>query len=266
MNKEKILEETKDIVRSTFKQCQCPSINFGTFPIYSNDKDVEAFINQNNLNDPEKLIKFLIEAYYAPFEAISSSLNDLKELDLINTISDFKAAKKNLVEATDSKNEEEKKQSLCNVKLSLNKAISALEDKIRFYINKTRAIDQMPPYKRILKSRTLLQDVDNYNDLSKKAITTFITAIGIKIVVFSELREQNNVYENLNDFEKFNNDLKADGSYLLMHNFDKNSDEEFWLTIHNKISSLIEGHRTTTEKLEIILNENQDIDFDDVIF
>ena len=63
-------------------------------PILTNDPEVQRFVDEFELYKPEKMVQFLIQGGFAQFECIMDAVNELKEIDLINSHSFIKAAQR----------------------------------------------------------------------------------------------------------------------------------------------------------------------------
>ena len=133
-------------------------------PVLSSDDDVKNFIEEYGLDKVENTIKFFIELYFENFEVLWESLDELKKLDLINTVSKVKGAKTTYEMSRGIADEQRRRQSISSAQTTLNEAYSQLEDKIMFYIEKQRNIDEMSRLKKALRGKNLLNEIDNNND------------------------------------------------------------------------------------------------------
>ena len=105
----------------------------------------------------EKAINFLIELYFENLERFSESISDLKNIDLINTISEVEGAKITFEMSKDISDENRRYANISKIQSSLNNAIIALENKVIFYINKQYDIDNMNPLKRAFRGKGSIQ-------------------------------------------------------------------------------------------------------------
>ena len=55
-------------------------------PFITSDKDIQRYVHELQLNKPENLIRFYLEASLAPARSLCEDINDLKRTDLYNTI------------------------------------------------------------------------------------------------------------------------------------------------------------------------------------
>ena len=114
-------------------------------PIITNDVEVAKFIAEYHLDNPENMINFFLDVSFAAVDNISSSVDDLKQIDLINSVSKIKSAENMYKLASD--NPKEKKQYLWSAQNKLFDATEELKNKILLYIDKTREIDNYSKYK-----------------------------------------------------------------------------------------------------------------------
>lgn len=228
-----------------------------SIPIFSADPEVIDFINEYNLDKPDNLIRFIIEIYYENYETLQSSIAQLKDLDMINTISTVSGAKKTYEMSKGVSDRERQLSHISSAQASLNKAAAQLEEKILYYIRRQRIIDEMNGLKRILKGKNILIEVDSNNDLAKQGIRALLSAVTLQTVIAKEMGD---------DIEKaviipynaFNKRLLEANNCLLMNDYDKDYGDEFWL----HVAELLESINITSEIIQELSDEPDDDDID----
>ena len=234
-----------------------------SIPIFSTDSDVIEFINEYDLNKPDNLIKFIIEIYYENYEALQESIAQLKDMDMINTISAVSGAKKTYEMSKGVSDRERQLAHISSAQASLNKATSALEEKILYYIRAQRNIDGMNRFKRIIRSKSILIDIDTNNVLAKQAIRAIFEAVTLQTVIAKEIGDniEKSVIIPYNNFKK---KILENDNCLLMNDYDKDYEDEFWL----HIADLLESVNTASEIIQEVSDEpdDEDIDYENIEF
>lgn len=205
-------------------------------PILTNDEDVKKYIKEFQLQNPENMIRFFIEVTFASFESTKESINDLKLLDLADCISFVNAAEGQIKDAMNNKSDE--KEELNEAKHNLDKAINELQKKIEIYIDGIRKIDSRSKWQFFLKSKVSLTDIDTNVGCAKYALEALITAIELQKYIATLKRSD--VPSAVGSGNQFIKKKILDGDTCsLMHAYDKNQQECFWLKIEHKCDNLI---------------------------
>lgn len=215
-------------------------------PVLSSDDDVKNFIEEYGLDNVENMIKFFIELYFENFEVLWKSLDELKKLDLINTVSKVKGAKTTYEMSRGIADDQRRRQSISSAQTTLNEAISQLEDKIMFYIKKQRAIDDMSKFKRALRGKNLLNEIDNNNDMTKQAIDVLVAAVYLHTIIAEDMGDD--IYLSiLKPYEEFKNKLLANETCMLMNAYDRNYTDGFWSNLQDILLSVDMASTLTIE-------------------
>ncbi|MGN0163653.1 MAG: hypothetical protein ACI4EA_08780 [Candidatus Ornithomonoglobus sp.] len=226
-------------------------------PILTNDALVDQFINDHQLQDPEKMIKFFVEAFFKAFEAVHESIGDIKELDIGNTISKVNSAKSSFQIGIDNPKFFEEKLNSAQEKL--NDAIEELKTKIKIYAEKIRGIDNMSRFERMLKAHRLVTEITVYVKCARQAIDALIAAVNIQILIAERL--DMNIKPLLKDFQVFANDYLFKNDILaLMSNYDIKRKDDFWLKTRARIKAI----ESLPDKWDAYLDEvyeTESIDF-----
>lgn len=223
-------------------------------PILTEDEDVKEYIEKFQLNKPENMIRFFLEANFAAFESTKESVNELKEIDLRNSISKVKAAESQIKDAMNDKDDE--KDEFNRAKWNLDVAIQELISKIEIYVDGIRNIDNRSKWQFFLKSKVSLTDIDTYVNCAEYALQALLTAVDLQRCIAAYRKKQ--VPNTIDDGCKFIREQILDGdTCLLLHAYAKDKQEEFWLKIGEKCKSLIDDNNCIVEYVD----EYDDIDF-----
>ena len=231
-----------------------------SIPILTTDADVISFINEYGLDKPENIIRFFIEIYYENYEALQSSIAQLKDLDMINTISNVGAAKKTYEMSKGVSDNERRLSQISSAQSSLNNATSQLEEKILYFIRNQRNIDQMNILKKALRGNSILIEVDSNNTLAKQGIRALLAAVTLQTVIAKEMSDdiEKSVIIPYNDFKE---KLLNSDNCLLMNDYDKDYIDEFWLNVSELLDSV-----NTVSEITQELEEDDDIDYENIEF
>lgn len=229
-------------------------------PFLTNDKNVEKFINEFQLRDPQKLIRFMVEWHFATLEHFSADNNDIKVLDIINSCAFVKSAKMKYNRALD--NENDKKYYLLEASNNLDMGISQLGEKAIFYIDKIREIDNRKQPEFFFKALLSLININTFDHCAKLAIELTIEAIKLQIAIAGELNH--NIKSEKKIFEDFKHSVLKDDNYLLMHAYAPKANKDFWHNLPNLLDKSIE----TVDLLNDLKgnDESEDFNFDDIKF
>ena len=215
-------------------------------PIPSCDSDIEAFIVEYELDKPENMFRFFVELYFESFEVLHDAINDLKEIDLINTISIVKGAKKTYDMSKGMTDEQRKLQSIVSAQAALNEASSQLEGKIMFYIDKQRKIDSMSRFKKALKGKLLVKEIINNNNMAKQAISILIADVYLQTVIAHDTGDDINS-SIIEPYTKFKDRILSNNNCILMKDYDKNYKDKFWANLEEALSSVSMASKLTIE-------------------
>lgn len=238
------------------------SFNVADFkiPLVTSDPDVKRIIDEFQLRDPEKMIRFLAEAHFAAFDSIREGIYDLNEIDMINSVSFVGGAKRSYKRAI--ANPQSKKKLLEDVSVHLDQGLEQLQDKAFFYIEKVRAIDNKSRIKFFFKGKDGgIKAVDSHNHCAKSAVNAVIEAVNLQSAIAADLGW------NIDDsviipFEEFKYRLLGGDNCSLMHAYDDEAESEFWL----KLPQLFENTLDTADILQDFLGSTEagDFDFDNI--
>lgn len=195
-------------------------------PIVTSDEEIIAYVKEFELDKPENFIRYLVEASYAPADAICNSINDLKEENLKECISIIRSQKEIYLRRL------EKNRDLDVIFDKLCEVSDKLEDKIKIYINAIQRIDNRTKWEAFINAKTAIKEVDANVSLAKIAIDSYVRANNLYMVIASQCGEDYAL--RLQKYETFMDTvLLQNGICRLMHGYDKNKTEEFWFSIED---------------------------------
>jgi len=227
-----------------------------SIPILTTDADVISFINDYGLDKPKYLIRFLIEVYCENYEALQSSIAQLKDLDMINTISKVGGAKKTYTMSKGVSDCERRLSQISSAQMNLNEATAQLEEKILYYVRCQRDFDEMNIFKQMIRYK----EIDTNNALAKQGIRALLAAVTLQTVIADEMGDdiQESVISPYNDFKRV---LLDSDNCLLMDGYDKEYTDEFWLNVATLLDSVNTASEITQE-----LEEDDDTDYENIDF
>ena len=233
-----------------------------SIPIVSSDPNVNKIVEELGLRNPENLIKLFVEAHFAQFDCIHLQFSDLKNLDMGNFTSQVRAAKKKIIRGMD--NPSDKKHWLNEAANQLYDVIDALEDKVlNIYIPGIRKIDNTRNNRLLgfVRSKFDLSMVDDNNHCAKAAVDAITEAVNLQILISAELGDKIE-RSVLKPFDNFKSKLLSGDNCKLMHDYDDDSETEFWLKLPDKIDHAFE----TAALLESTLETDDGLDYDNIEF
>lgn len=226
-------------------------------PLVTSDPEVEKIIDEFQLRDPEKMIRFLVEAHFSAFDSMREGIHDLQVLDMINSISYIEGAKLSYGDVM-SNTKSKSKLLLEETSRQLNQGLAQLQEKTFFYINKIRAIDDKTRIKFFLKGKDGgIEAVDSYNHCAKTAVKGVIEAVNLKMAIAAELKWDID-RSVIKWFEDFKKRLLGGDNCSLMHAYDDEAKSEYWL----KLPQMLDNALETADTLQDYLDSTEDSDFD----
>lgn len=235
-------------------------ISKARIPILSTDKDVIDFCRQYRLNEPQNIIRFFVESYYAQFSASVESIIDLQRENLDDVISRVDNARNYLLDALKQSNESSRRELLRDSVRESRSAISNLQRKIENYISEIRRIDDLPDWKYKLQAPMNSRKLKAQGALAKAAASSLCQAINLLESASAELGETANaVFEG---YKQFMQDTVIPNARL-MHDYDENKRQEYWLSMRKQL----EANTILADVMEDISSDSIDIDeFDNIDF
>ncbi len=236
------------------------SLNNLKVPFKTNDPMVKQIIDEFHLQNPENMIRFMIEWHFAQLEHISENYSDIQKLDLIGSRSFVDGAKRTFKKAI--KNPQDKKDLLKQVSVDLDRGAAQLEEKALYYINKVREVDNRGKAAFFFKAAVSVKQIDTYNHCAKAAIEAAKEAMNLQMLIASELDWD--ISDTIEAFEDFKQSILSGDNCSLMHAYDDEADDKngFWVTITNKLDNAIDTAGVLTKYIESTDEDDYDnIDF-----
>lgn len=229
-------------------------------PIITDDEDVKRYIRKFQLDKPQNMIKFFVEANFAALESIEESINVLQFTDMANSVAKVESAKRQIDFALE--NPRLKESKLSQAQNELFDAMTELENKIKINIEEIRKIDNRSPWQFFLKSRISISKIDTYCNMAKWALDTLITAFNLQMLIANCMEDINIESSVIRPFRDFiNSEIIKKDTCLLMHAYDKDKASGYWLNVPKIIDVLVEGNEKLMMYVEDYLEEYDDIDF-----
>lgn len=223
-------------------------------PILTNDENVKEFVKKFDLQNPENMIRFFVEANFAAIESVKESINELKVEMLNETIAKVDAAKDHIADAIE--NDEDAKNELEEAKNLLDLAINELIPKIKTNINGIREIDNRSGWQFFLKSKVSIKDIDTYVCCAEVALRSLVAAVEAERQI-TAIKRKTKEPESVIKCSRFIKTQILDGDACsLMHAYDKDKKDKFWLRIEQVCAGII-GNNCLAEYVD----EYDDIDF-----
>ncbi len=216
-------------------------------PVLSSDRDMGKFIQDYQLQNPDKLIRFLVGLHFAIIDELKDSTEFLKYLKLNDTIALVNSANTELMCSV--YNPREKNRFLQKASERLTGAIEVLQGQAELYINEIRKHDQMGRLEFFLKSRVSLKTLDTNVFCAKVSIKAVLEAFQLQLLISAQLGINPTAY--VESFMNHTRILLSDDNCRLMHAYDKDNIDEFWLTLPSQITEALEEHDTVQLIMEV---------------
>lgn len=229
-------------------------------PFMTNDENVKKVIEEFQLTNPENMIKFMVEGYFAQFECISEGFSELKEHDINRVTSKVRSMMTSY--QTAMKNEKLKDNIFSTILTNLDAAMEELTGKVFLYIEKIRNIDSSNRIIYFFKSSHNLKVVDTNNYCAKQAVEAIIQAMNLYVLIKDELNL--NIETQINVFNNFKDKMLFGDSCKLMHDYDKESQTKYWLKLPNRLETVIDTADLLNEFIKS--SEDEDLDYNNIEF
>ena len=183
------------------------------------------------LDDPKRLIEFIIKSYFKQLENFSSKLGELQELDLKNQLSDVSNANAMLNNTYNNKKVQIDMylQSFNDLQRSIYNMIKCNE----MYINNIIQIDKREMWEALLNFQTGYYDAIQYSYLARVSLEGIISGIAL-LYKFAKVLEMDIRYGVAKDFSSYITDILLTGDKcIIMSKYDVKY-KDFWLTVSDK--------------------------------
>lgn len=229
------------------------------------EEEKELF-NELKLNEPQEVVKFVINSFWTELLNINNKIYDLQEMELSKTLSNVYNAKAILKNKYESYTQQKESYNL--VYHDLQKSLYDMMDMNKTYANNIMQIDNWTKGEALLHFKSGYNDSIKYSYLARASIEGIISGITLVYTLAKFLRID--ISEAIgNDFRDFLATFWIrDEKYKIMGKYDINS-VEFWNIVpqkaYEKISAdnKIFSYDIESEIKEINL---ENIDWDNIEF
>lgn len=210
-------------------------------PFATSDEEILKYVQELQLDKPENFIRFYMEASIAPAMSICDGINDLKRSDLYNTIAPINSAKITYLDLLDNPESPMEKEFYSNTYINLQNSIATLYLKIPEYIGKIQearnqketAVTAVDKLKRWMSNfgGFKFRNLETSSRLAKIAVQYLFVAINLSVTIAIQCgmkNTQNMLNKYFNFLEK---NILSDDTCRLMHGWDDDPQDEFWLKI-----------------------------------
>ena len=210
-------------------------------PFATSDEDILKYVQELQLDKPENFIRFCMEASIAPAMSICDGINDLKRSDLYNTVAPINSVKITYLDLLDNPESPMAKEFYSNTYINLQNSIETLYLKIPEYIGKIQearnqkeaAVTAADKLKRWMSNfgGFKFRNLETSSRLAKIAIQYLFMAINLSVTIAIQCGMKN-TQNMLNKYFTFlEKNILSDDTCRLMHGWDDDPQDEFWLKI-----------------------------------
>lgn len=220
---------------------------------------VVKLIDEFGLDDPKKLIKFIIDLHFAGIESINEGIYSIRR-DLLT--SEIKKIHAVIDKVDDMVADDNRRELLKKYSDEIISVISDLEGKIDNYISEIKEIDELPGYLFKLKAIFNKQKVTESIKMIKASLQAYLEALNIYVMLSNE-RDRSTVTGYIDKKRQYFEKIE----WSLLIAYDKDKDYGFWDS-QKKLSEIDDIKAISQTFGEYLIAEKGcEIDFEnDVIF
>lgn len=203
-----------------------------SFTSFIDDEDTIAFMKEYGLNSPEKIIKFFVNVHFATIESIFSGIGEIQQ-DLLDT--------NGLSFISDAEIKYEKKMYQ-DAEKDLIHGFSVINLAIKNSVNRIRSIDDLKGLEFAVKAVFGNRGkAETATKIAKMSINGLFEIISLSAILYSEIKSSTNnppdnvLYGKCNELMDY---LLSGDICRLMHSFDSNKKDGYWLNLPNKIKAV----------------------------
>lgn len=217
---------------------------------------IMLFVEEFKLDDPQNLIKWLVDLHFAGIESINEGIANIRR-DLLTSEIKKISAVMDMIEDIDFG--DDRNTLLKKYTDQLMGVVSDIEGKISNYISEIDRIDNLPRYKFFLQANFNKSKVITSVQLAKAALLAYFEALNIQVIIANERHGINSAYQKnyLGKRLNFIESLKIS----LVYSYDKNKDSEFWDS--SKLKGRINEIKQISNKLNEYLESNSETEIED---
>ncbi len=221
-------------------------------------KDIMPYIKEFELDDPENMIRFLVELHFASFETISEGIASIRGDSLDKTIAMVDSTK-TLIRYANKKTEDIRRQKYSECLSNLGKAQSELEKEIKRYISEINEIDNRSSFSFFMKSKFDLKKVDSTVALATAALQAYFETTQL-LSYLSVLSDDKDIEIFVDKSRAFIESLTAKKSISLMAAYDVKGDDTYWNS--TKLSSQLDDIESLSEELAEFFEDSDEDEVD----
>lgn len=230
------------------------------------DEDTKKYIEELDLDNPQKLAVFLVEVGFSAVEVVIESINKIQKDKLREDLSKLNGIKQKIKHAMLSENSFER---LTNYQDELIDLRNNLGDKMADYIQEIEQIDNMSSFERKLKAAFIRNNVDLYTKSAQLCLQAVMEITKVHIFIADYVGD-NYFFTIQSDIDDFMNRHIFSGNKIsVMNDWATKEDRNFWSDkIRKEYAQIMEQHKGVSELFEDIRNvaAEQKVDLEDIVF
>lgn len=235
-------------------------------PYFITDEDTQNYIKELDLNNPKKLVMFLVEVGFSAIEVVNDSINEIK-IDMLNDVlSGLNAIKQKIKHnlLADDANERlrDNQDELIDLRNKLEKRVSE-------NIQRIVKIDNMNSFERKVKAAFIRNNVDLCTKTAQVCLQAVMEIAKLHIFIADYIGD-NNFFTIQGDIDEFMNGVVFNGNNVsLMNDWSTKENRNYWSDrLRKEYAQILEQHNGLLELFDDIRNvaEEQKVDLENIIF
>lgn len=226
------------------------------------DENTKKYIKELGLDNPKKLVTFLVEVGFSAVEVVIGSVNNI-QMDFVNDfLSKLEAIKEKIEHDLPCKDSNEKLRIYQNELIELR---NVLEKRVETNIQRICEIDNMGSWERKIKAAFIRKNVDLYTVTATVCLKAIMEIAKIHVLIADYIDDEN--YSAIqNKIDSFmESTIFSDNHISLMNDWSRAEEQAFWNESIRKNYNLIKEQR---EKLLDFFTDikKQQVDLENVVF
>ncbi len=217
---------------------------------------IEPYIIEFKLDNPKKLIDWLIDLHFDGIESINEGITSIRH-DLLTT--EIQKISSVIYKFKDINHSDDRNSLLKKYTDELIGVISDIEGKVKNYISEIERIDNLPKYKFFLQANFNKSKVTASVQLAKAALNAYFSALFIQTTI-SNVRHgaySKKQHDYLEEKMNFIESLKIS----LVYAYDKDKDSQFWDS--SKLKGRINKIKQISDTINEYLESNSETEIED---
>lgn len=230
------------------------------------DEDTKKYIEELDLDNPQKLAVFLVEVGFSAVDVVIESIRKIQKDMLKDDLSKLNGIKQKIEHAMLSENSFER---LTNYQDELIDLRNKLEGKVAEYIQEIEQIDNMSSFERKLKAVFIRDNVDLYTKSAQLCLQAVMEITKVHIFIADYVGDNYffTIQSNIDDF--MNRHIFSGNKISIMNDWATKENRNFWSDkIRKEYAQIMEQHKGVSELFEDIRNvaAEQKVDLEDIVF